>query len=127
MWRNLLHHHHHHHHRGWIHSTFRRTSRDCTFTSLLQTFSTKPSSRISTNLDTKKEIPENNNKHALWNIPNAITITRIGTTPFLSWLILQDQYTLALGGLVLAGVSDFLDGYIAKTYDQQVRETGPEP
>jgi phosphatidylglycerophosphate synthase len=52
----------------------------------------------------------------LQSIPNMITTTRILFTPYLSYLILTDQYTLALYGCALAGFSDFVDGYIAKNY-----------
>ena len=52
----------------------------------------------------------------LQSIPNLITTTRILFTPYLSYLILTDQYTLALYGCALAGFSDFVDGYIAKNY-----------
>lgn len=49
--------------------------------------------------------------------PNMITIMRICSTPFLSYLIMKEQYTCALVGCCLAGLSDGLDGYIARNYD----------
>jgi cardiolipin synthase len=59
---------------------------------------------------------------AIWtqsqNIPNLITIARIASTPVLCHLILTDQFQYALVGCVLAGLSDGLDGYIARKYNQ---------
>jgi cardiolipin synthase len=52
----------------------------------------------------------------LKSLPNVITTTRILFTPYLSYLILTDQFTIALYGCALAGFSDFIDGYIAKNY-----------
>ncbi len=52
------------------------------------------------------------------SIPNIITIARISATPFLCHFILTDQYTYAVAGCVVAGISDWLDGYIARKYNQ---------
>lgn len=54
-----------------------------------------------------------------YTIPNAITIGRIASSPFISYFILTDQYEYAVYGFALASFSDFLDGYIAKTWNQQ--------
>ena len=51
-------------------------------------------------------------------IPNAITLSRLAATPFLAYLILDQQYKLAFGGLVVFGFTDWLDGYIARNYNQ---------
>uniref|UniRef100_A0A7S2B564 CDP-diacylglycerol--glycerol-3-phosphate 3-phosphatidyltransferase n=1 Tax=Octactis speculum TaxID=3111310 RepID=A0A7S2B564_9STRA len=52
-------------------------------------------------------------------VPNAITITRMVSSPAISWFILTDQWEAAIAGVALAGFSDFLDGFIAKHYDQK--------
>jgi cardiolipin synthase len=39
-------------------------------------------------------------------------------TPFLGYVVLQEEYTMACAGLALFGFSDWLDGYIARTYNQ---------
>ena len=51
--------------------------------------------------------------------PNMITAARIVATPYLSVLILDGAYQKALAGCVLAGASDWLDGYIARTYNMK--------
>nr|CCA22137.1 cardiolipin synthetase putative [Albugo laibachii Nc14] len=56
---------------------------------------------------------------SIWNVPNAITFTRILATPYLAFVITQANYTTAIGVLAFAGVSDWLDGYIARTCNTQ--------
>jgi cardiolipin synthase len=52
----------------------------------------------------------------LRDIPNLITALRILlVAPFL-WLLLEERYGLALALFVVAGVSDALDGFLAKYY-----------
>lgn len=53
------------------------------------------------------------------SIPNVITTTRIASTPFISYLILNEQYQYAVGGCIAFGLTDWLDGYIAKNYKGQ--------
>jgi len=50
---------------------------------------------------------------------NKITITRILATPVLGYWIINDQSTWALAGCFVAAASDYLDGYIAKHYNQR--------
>jgi cardiolipin synthase len=53
----------------------------------------------------------------LQSIPNLITVGRIASTPVLSYLIVTQQHSAALVGCLLAGLSDVLDGYLAKKYN----------
>jgi cardiolipin synthase len=55
------------------------------------------------------------------NLPNAITLARLLCAPLVIWLILGDRYGLAFWVFVAAGVSDGLDGYIAKRFDMRTR------
>ena len=50
------------------------------------------------------------------NIPNLITLTRILAVPLLVWLIIKGEMTAAFWVFVIAGVSDALDGFIAKRF-----------
>jgi cardiolipin synthase (CMP-forming) len=48
------------------------------------------------------------------NIPNIITIARILLVPFTVWLIISDAYGFAFAAFVVAGISDGVDGYLAR-------------
>ena len=51
------------------------------------------------------------------NLPNVITISRILAVPLMVWLIVTGQLAFGLLVLVIAGISDAADGFIAKRYD----------
>jgi len=53
------------------------------------------------------------------NLPNLITLMRFAAVPFVVWLILEGHLMWAFWVFVLAGVSDALDGFIAKRFDQE--------
>jgi cardiolipin synthase len=57
-------------------------------------------------------------------LPNAICVMRILLVPPLVWLIVDGSYIGALGILIVAGVSDGLDGFLAKRFDWQTRLGG---
>lgn len=51
------------------------------------------------------------------NIPNFITLARIISVPVIFWLLLSGQSKTAFFVFVCAGVSDAVDGYLAKRFD----------
>jgi cardiolipin synthase len=57
----------------------------------------------------------------LYYLPNAITVFRIGLVPVFILFLDDRNYAWALGIFVLAGVSDSLDGFIAKRYNLVTR------
>ena len=59
--------------------------------------------------------------HHKYTLPNAITMARIIATPYIGWLIIEQQYDMATLGFAIAGASDWLDGFIAKRFNQQVQ------
>jgi len=61
---------------------------------------------------TKREKHEN-----IYTIPNILTFTRLLSTPAIAYLILNDKPYLATGLLLYAGLTDLIDGYIARKYD----------
>ena len=50
------------------------------------------------------------------NIPNIITLLRLFAVPVLVWLILHGYLEAAFWVFIAAGISDGLDGFIAKRY-----------
>jgi cardiolipin synthase len=57
----------------------------------------------------------------IWTVPNALSFARLLGVPFFLWLILVEADWWALGVLVLAGLSDWLDGKLARALDQTSR------
>jgi cardiolipin synthase (CMP-forming) len=55
------------------------------------------------------------------NLPNLITLGRLLAVPLAIWLILAERYSAAFWVFVGAGLSDALDGYIAKRFDRRTR------
>jgi len=52
------------------------------------------------------------------NIPNALTFTRLLTTPGLAYLIWIDKFELAIVACFFTGVLDYFDGYFARKWKQ---------
>ena len=79
----------------------------------------KPS-RYFSGLNSFKEKWQNlkNNKE-LYTIPNMITTARILSSPVLAVTIAMDMKYISLGGCLLFGFSDWLDGYLAKKLNQK--------
>ncbi len=53
------------------------------------------------------------------NLPNFITIGRILLVPITVWLIISGEFSLAFVAFVVAGVSDGVDGFIARKLNQR--------
>jgi len=51
------------------------------------------------------------------NIPNMITLGRIMSVPVIFWLLLSSQNQFAFFVFVAAGISDAVDGYLAKRFN----------
>jgi cardiolipin synthase len=57
-------------------------------------------------------------------LPNAICVLRMLLAVPLAFLLIERNYLAALGVLVVAGVSDGLDGFLAKTFNWRTRLGG---
>ena len=55
----------------------------------------------------------------IWTVPNQITLLRLGFLPLFLILIVYEQYRWALLILVLAGLSDGIDGLLARKLNQR--------
>jgi CDP-diacylglycerol--glycerol-3-phosphate 3-phosphatidyltransferase len=59
------------------------------------------------------------NSTSAWNIANALTALRVAAVPFLGYLLLQDTQSArnwATLVFLLASLTDFLDGFVARKY-----------
>jgi cardiolipin synthase len=59
-------------------------------------------------------------KPLVWTVPNALSMLRLLGVPLFLWLVLgpeEDAWALAL--LVVSGITDYLDGWLARKLDQQ--------
>lgn len=52
-------------------------------------------------------------------LPNIISVTRLFLSPFIIWLIVSGNLTGAFVVFVIAGLTDALDGFIARRYQMQ--------
>ncbi|KAK7934927.1 CDP-alcohol phosphatidyltransferase [Apiospora marii] len=55
----------------------------------------------------------------IYTIPNLLTASRLVVAPFIGYAILHDAHAWTLGLFVYAGVSDLLDGWIARRWKLQ--------
>ncbi|XP_034966016.2 cardiolipin synthase (CMP-forming) [Zootoca vivipara] len=59
-----------------------------------------------------------------WTIPNLLSMARIGLAPVLGYLIVEENFNIALGVFTLAGITDLLDGFIARNWANQKSALG---
>lgn len=57
----------------------------------------------------------------IWTVPNVISFIRLLFVPVFFWLLVTGQDGPALAVLIIATASDFVDGFIARTFDQVTR------
>ncbi len=53
------------------------------------------------------------------NLPNAITLARLLSVPFIGWLVVQERYGAALVAFAVSAASDAADGLLARLLDQR--------
>ncbi|PIQ33299.1 MAG: CDP-diacylglycerol--glycerol-3-phosphate 3-phosphatidyltransferase [Zetaproteobacteria bacterium CG02_land_8_20_14_3_00_50_9] len=53
------------------------------------------------------------------SLPNFLTLLRIVITPVIVYFIYAEQIWLALGFMIIAGLTDMLDGLIARIFNQR--------
>ena len=52
-------------------------------------------------------------------LPNIITLARLVLVPIVVWALLVGEYVLGFSAFLLAGLSDGVDGWIARQFDQR--------
>jgi cardiolipin synthase len=61
------------------------------------------------------------NSRLLGLLPNLISLGRLLAVPLAVWLMLSGYFTAAFWLFVAAGISDGLDGFLARTFDRRTR------
>ncbi|GJN89018.1 hypothetical protein Rhopal_001989-T1 [Rhodotorula paludigena] len=74
--------------------------------------SAPPSPSPTPSTPSRKDLHEN-----IYTIPNALTVARIAACPAIGYYILQGDLATATGLLFVAGVSDLVDGWIARRFN----------
>jgi cardiolipin synthase len=67
------------------------------------------------------EKPTLENRLGFWTTPNQLTLARLFFIPFINICIVEHHYRIALVLVVLAGLSDGLDGLAARRLHQRTR------
>lgn len=57
----------------------------------------------------------------VWTVPNALSLLRLVGVPVFVWLLLSHRDGIGLVVLVVAGLTDYLDGKIARRFDMESR------
>ena len=72
----------------------------------------------------QSQVPATTPSSQVWNLPNGLTLFRIFLVPFLVVVLLTKFETrefVGLGIFLLAAITDFFDGWLARRYNQMTR------
>lgn len=64
------------------------------------------------------EPEQQNQAERIWTIPNLISFARLLLVPVVAVLIFQGKDLAAVVVLAIAGISDYVDGWVARTFNQ---------
>lgn len=67
----------------------------------------------------RKVIPSLTKRENIYTIPNLLTASRLVAAPFVGYCILHGHHSWALGLFAYAGISDLIDGWIARRWNQK--------
>ncbi|KAJ3499617.1 hypothetical protein NLG97_g185 [Lecanicillium saksenae] len=86
----------------------------------------KADSQIRTSSEPKSEVTKASNPPSdpilhedIYTLPNILTFSRLVAAPFIGYFVLHDSHAWAAGLLAYAGVTDLLDGWIARRWNRQ--------
>jgi cardiolipin synthase len=74
--------------------------------------------------DKRTRVEEVIERENIFTIPNFLCIGRIAMSPYVGYVIIHGNYSLAMGLLIAAGLTDLADGYIARNYAGQASNFG---
>ncbi|KAK7520783.1 uncharacterized protein IWZ02DRAFT_469678 [Phyllosticta citriasiana] len=70
-------------------------------------------------IELRRQIKSLTTHEQIWNVPNVLTLSRLFAAPAVGYLILHDQHAWALGLFAYAGITDLVDGWIARRWQLQ--------
>jgi cardiolipin synthase len=53
------------------------------------------------------------------HLPNILSIIRIIIVPLILWLLIKDLFVISAIAIIIVGLTDFFDGYIARKYSSE--------
>lgn len=74
--------------------------------------------------ETKTKVEEAIERENIFTIPNWLCVGRIAMSPYLGYVIIQGDYNLAMGLMIVAGLTDLADGFIARNWEGQKSNFG---
>ncbi|KAF9446896.1 hypothetical protein P691DRAFT_672594 [Macrolepiota fuliginosa MF-IS2] len=83
---------------------------------VFRTFSTTPRNYSPEDQTSLKASQKPTLRENIYTIPNVLTVSRILACPVLGWSVLEGNYHLATGLLVYAGLTDLVDGFLARRF-----------
>jgi len=92
---------------------------------LRQNSTSKPPNEKSSETPTKPKVPrlkvlaQLTPHEDIYTIPNILTFSRLIAAPIIGYLVLHDYYAWAVGLFAYAGITDLVDGYIARRWNLQ--------
>lgn len=112
-------------HRERFYTAGANNNHNTSATSKARSVSKKVKTRILQDIkQTKQRVERIIERENIWTVPNLLCMGRIVTSPYLSYLILSQDYQIALCLLAFAGLSDLADGWIARTWTSQASKLG---
>ncbi|XP_058828519.1 probable cardiolipin synthase (CMP-forming) [Topomyia yanbarensis] len=72
----------------------------------------------------KERVEEVIERENVATIPNLLCVGRIIMSPYLGYVIVQSDFSLAMGMLIVAGLTDLADGFIARHWPSQASRLG---
>lgn len=67
----------------------------------------------------RSSIPALTPHENIYNVPNFLTATRLVAAPVVGYLVLHEQHKWALALFAYAGVTDLIDGWMARRFKLQ--------
>lgn len=67
----------------------------------------------------RSSLPNLSPRENIYNLPNFLTVSRLIAAPATAYLLLHDHHTWALGLFAYAGITDFVDGWLARRWKLQ--------